>query len=275
MNVPRDLWGEAVRSAAYLMNRTPSRVLDFATPLQKLQELVKQPINLGLEPICNSEKGYRCYNPLDKKVYVSRDVSFHETTKYHGGENSLQGEMNEEVNSQDITEFVMEENFEQQGNDQNDHSHNGTPSGREIDPEIESDFDGHEPTSDGPELTNHEIFDKPGPKILERVPKMLSLRPKISRNFVPLTHQGYQLPVRSTRGIPKRQYRPDLNAKAKYPIGNYISYHRLAKSHVSAIKRLSSVVIPRDVQEAMKDKRWKKAIMEEIEALKKIKPGIS
>lgn len=50
MNVPRKFWGEAVRSAAYLANRMPSRVLDFATPLQKLQELVKQPINLGLEP---------------------------------------------------------------------------------------------------------------------------------------------------------------------------------------------------------------------------------
>ena len=32
MNMPRFYWGEAVKSAAYIINRTPSRVLDFQTP---------------------------------------------------------------------------------------------------------------------------------------------------------------------------------------------------------------------------------------------------
>ncbi|CAL9017403.1 unnamed protein product [Prunus brigantina] len=32
MSVPHHLWGHAVLSAAYLINRTPSRVLDFKTP---------------------------------------------------------------------------------------------------------------------------------------------------------------------------------------------------------------------------------------------------
>ena len=50
MNVPRKYWGEAVRSAAYLINRTPSRVLDFKTPLQKLKELVPSPSLNSLEP---------------------------------------------------------------------------------------------------------------------------------------------------------------------------------------------------------------------------------
>ena len=50
MNVPREYWGEAVRSAAYLINRTPSRVLGFKTPLQKLQELVSSPSLNNLEP---------------------------------------------------------------------------------------------------------------------------------------------------------------------------------------------------------------------------------
>ena len=50
MNVPREYWGEVVKSAAYLINRTPSRVLEFKTPLQKLQELVLTPHLNNLEP---------------------------------------------------------------------------------------------------------------------------------------------------------------------------------------------------------------------------------
>ena len=174
MNVPRSLWGEAVRSAAYLMNRTPSRVLEFATPLQKVQELVQQPIHPGLEPrifgctayvdkntgklepraircmfigYANQKKGYRCYDPLEKKTYVTRDVSFHETVKFYCDENPLQGESNEEVNSPEpeLNEFAVEEEVEQQGNDQNDHS-NEAPDGRETESESSSDNDGPEPT---------------------------------------------------------------------------------------------------------------------------------
>ena len=35
-NMPRSFWGEAVVSAAYLINRIPSSILNFQTPLQTL-----------------------------------------------------------------------------------------------------------------------------------------------------------------------------------------------------------------------------------------------
>src|SRR5438105_14653742 len=34
MNVPKYLWGEAVMTAAYLMNRMPTRVLGYKTPIE-------------------------------------------------------------------------------------------------------------------------------------------------------------------------------------------------------------------------------------------------
>ena len=37
MNVPKFLWGEAVLTAAYLINRMPLRTLDYKTPLEFLQ----------------------------------------------------------------------------------------------------------------------------------------------------------------------------------------------------------------------------------------------
>lgn len=49
MNVPRKYWGEAVRSAVYIMNRTPSRVIKFKTPLQKLHEIIGKPPHNNLE----------------------------------------------------------------------------------------------------------------------------------------------------------------------------------------------------------------------------------
>jgi transposase InsO family protein len=50
MNMPKFYWGEAVKSAAYIINRTPSRVLDFQTPFQKLQSLLPVPHFPNLEP---------------------------------------------------------------------------------------------------------------------------------------------------------------------------------------------------------------------------------
>ena len=60
-------------------------------------------------------------------------------------------------------------------------------------------------------------------------------------------------PSRINRGIPKRQYDPDLNTKAKYPINNFISTHRLSESYAYIVNQLSTVSLPRNVQEALTD----------------------
>ena len=69
----------------------------------------------------------------------------------------------------------------------------------------------------------------------------------------PLTHDlassnlELRYPIKINRGIPKRLYDPDLCAKTKYPINNYISSHRLSRSHAFTINQLSSVSIPTNV----------------------------
>ena len=50
-------------------------------------------------------------------------------------------------------------------------------------------------------------------------------------------------PSRINRGIPKRQYDPDLNTKAKYPINNFISTDHLFESHAYTINQLTTVSI--------------------------------
>ncbi|KAH9726803.1 hypothetical protein KPL70_008430 [Citrus sinensis] len=133
MNMPRFYWGEAVKSAAYIINRTPSRVLDFQTPQQKMQSLLSIPHLPNLEPrifgcivyshipkslrtkldLCakrcvfigysDLQKGYRCYDPHTQKLHVTLDVSFHELEPYYSGGvsyHSLQGESLCEENGQ-------------------------------------------------------------------------------------------------------------------------------------------------------------------------------
>lgn len=76
-----------------------------------------------------------------------------------------------------------------------------------------------------------------------------------------------RFPVRSNQGVPRKQYDPDLMAKGKYPINNYVSKHRLAEPHAHFVDKLEKIHIPRDIGEAMKDENWRKAVNEEMRAL--------
>ncbi|KAK1684333.1 hypothetical protein QYE76_045181 [Lolium multiflorum] len=109
MNVPKFLWGEAVKTAAYLINRMPSRVLNYKTPIEclsgtnsfivppkvfgctcfvhdyrnsvgKLDPRAVKCIFVGYSP---TQKGYRCWSPTEKRFFVSMDVTFHENEPFY------------------------------------------------------------------------------------------------------------------------------------------------------------------------------------------------
>jgi hypothetical protein len=126
-NVPKFLWGDAVLTASYLINRMPTRVLNYLTPLNvfknlfptcrlhadlplkvfgctvfmhtpnsrsKLDLRAEKCIFIGYSP---NQKGYRCYNPTAKKLHVSMDVTFLEQQRFYK-KTSLQGESVSEDN---------------------------------------------------------------------------------------------------------------------------------------------------------------------------------
>ena len=98
--VPNHLWGHAVLAAVYLINRVPSRVLDFQTLLDVLQKHVSLVSVSKLPPkvfgciayvhvyshqrskldacalrcvfigYANNKKGYKCYHPPTQKTYI-------------------------------------------------------------------------------------------------------------------------------------------------------------------------------------------------------------
>ena len=122
-NVPKYYWGDSILAATYLLNRMPSKVLSFQTPLQvllqsypdthlfssKFQTRVFGCVayvhvhNIGRSKFdpravrciflgySSTKKGYRCYDPLKKKLYTSMDVTFHESQSFYP-KSSLQGE---------------------------------------------------------------------------------------------------------------------------------------------------------------------------------------
>ena len=106
-NVPKLFWGEAILTAAYLINKMLSRVLKFQTPCQtllksfpttRLISIVPQKIfgcsvfvhinqqhRSKLDPrllkciflgYSANKKGYKCYSPVTRKFYNSMDVTF-------------------------------------------------------------------------------------------------------------------------------------------------------------------------------------------------------
>nr|GFA40948.1 putative RNA-directed DNA polymerase [Tanacetum cinerariifolium] len=117
MNVPKRFWSYGVLTAAYLINRLPSRVLDSKCPLEVLQvkqskishlrvfgctcfvhlsanhhdKLDQRSVKCIFLGYSQTKKGYTCYDAVYGRVYVSRDVRFLERSPYF--ENSSKGEI--------------------------------------------------------------------------------------------------------------------------------------------------------------------------------------
>ena len=102
--LPHEFWAEAVNTAAYLVNLSPSKAIDSMTPFEKrygrpanyrtlivfgcdaypltpkvnrskLDPTSKKCVFLGYQ---TGVKGYRLWDPIARKIIVSRDVSFNE-----------------------------------------------------------------------------------------------------------------------------------------------------------------------------------------------------
>lgn len=127
--MPHHHWTYVVTTAVYLINRMPSKVLEFKTPLQTFSTFVPLPTIQMLPPRvfgCVAfvhlhknqrtkldpcvvrclflgygvhQKGYRCYDPITRHIYVTMDITFLEFDNFNSSastNSSLQGETPEE-----------------------------------------------------------------------------------------------------------------------------------------------------------------------------------
>ena len=105
-HAPHFYWEDAVKYAIYLMNRMPTRIHNFRTPMEVFADHVTLTYSLQLIPrsfgcvayvhlhknkrskldpcavrciflgFNGQQKGYRCYHPPTKHTYVTMDVTF-------------------------------------------------------------------------------------------------------------------------------------------------------------------------------------------------------
>lgn len=107
-NMPGEFWGEAVTTAVYILNQAPTKSVRDKTPFEawhgrtpavhyfrtfgcivyvkevkphinKLDDRSKAMVFLGYEP---GSKAYRIYDPVAKRIVVSRDAVFDKATSW-------------------------------------------------------------------------------------------------------------------------------------------------------------------------------------------------
>ena len=106
--IPARFWGEAVTTAVYLLNRSPTKSIDGMTPFEvwhgykpdgsylrvfgcvarvkitkpnpsKLDDRSTPMVLLGYEP---DSAAYHVYDPVKQRVHVTRDVIFDEAARW-------------------------------------------------------------------------------------------------------------------------------------------------------------------------------------------------
>lgn len=107
-DIPSEFWGEAVTTAVFILNRSPTRSLAGKTPFEawhgrkpavhfmrmfgsvahmklvkpnllKLEDGSRKTVFIGYEA---GSKAYRVYDPVANRVYITRDVVFDEVAKW-------------------------------------------------------------------------------------------------------------------------------------------------------------------------------------------------
>ena len=295
----------------------PSQVIEFQTPYQKLQTFFETPHQPNLEPrifgctvyvhtpkvlhskldpyaqwcvfvgYSDFQKGYRCCCPHTRKLHVSIDVSFRETTPYY-----LAGDFGSPLKGEKVYDKELETVEEGISNTKQNIT---SPVDTQIIPDERNlllDNDVYRGYADDKEVEHHDrentemiescagdtvaeavnldkeetaMIDIPAPQTKE------SSAQNVLDNLIieDIPQPAIRYSQRPNKGVKKKQYEPDIKTNVKYPISNYVSANRLSKSYALTINQLSKVSIPSNVQDALEDPKWKKAMNEEMEALQK------
>ncbi|KAI5350983.1 hypothetical protein L3X38_003874 [Prunus dulcis] len=247
MSVPHHLWGHAVLSAAYLVDRTPSRVLDFRTSYDMFDDHIS-PISFSKLPLkvfgCvayvhvyshqRREKGSEFESlrledlGLDGQNTVYEDVALGKETiariaegnrspRFKGEDIALSDETTSRHFRNDWSTIAKDE--ENALCDETTGRHSG----------IDLSLVAKECDNDSCDSCVDEFNVRPA----SALPLLQSCRENELREVISSESSmpSYQLPPRTTRRKPKVQYLPDIHAKLKYSISHYVSAHRLSKSY--------------------------------------------
>ncbi|KAJ7961715.1 Retrovirus-related Pol polyprotein from transposon TNT 1-94 [Quillaja saponaria] len=299
MNVPKAYWGDAVLSAAYLINRMSLRTLDFNTPLDVLQgncSFVVPPKVFGCVCFVHehgkniskldhralkcifigysaTQKGYKCYHPPTRKTYVSMDVTFHESNPYFST-TPFQGESNseEEVSYGSKGEWLPELLIEDRMKEKEDEAKQDESILEEVrNNEIHTRLAKPDLLKYSRRCRQHgKIAIEPALPSQEFSPDPASMpvHPCKSPDAISSSNTPHDSPVIDDTNLPIA-IRKAVRTCTHHPMSNHVSYKSLSPSYRAFVSTLSSVSIPQDWKEALADPKWEDAMVEEMKALSK------
>ncbi|KAL5840222.1 hypothetical protein ACOSQ4_012830 [Xanthoceras sorbifolium] len=241
-NVPKHFWGEAVITATYLINRMPSRVLNFKTPISLLLQAFPNTIIISTVPLkifgCSAyvhihhqhrgkldprsikcillgystnQKGYKCYSPTTKRFYNSMDPSKHSYTKTTTQNSEIRVYSRRKLNQEGMGNQTHIQHIQ----------------------------------DSNPSLSPHENSQGNVPS------KPISIE---------LPPNDLDIPIALRKGV---------RSCTQHSIYNFLSYKGLSLTYKAFVSNLQQIQVPNSIHEALKIPEWKTAILEEIRALEK------
>ncbi|GMP56667.1 hypothetical protein CsSME_00021073 [Camellia sinensis var. sinensis] len=287
-NVPQFFWGEAVLTAAYLINRMPSRVLNFQTPCQLLLKSfpttrlistippkifgcsvfvhIHHQYRSKLDPrslkcifigYSSHQKGYKCYSPVTKKFYNSMDVTFFETQSYYP-KIVIQGETPTQEHQFWTLESFSEPSITTKNHTPQESFNQSLPAeNSEFIVDLRDNEHIQEDTEEGA-LSQQSHEAEPG-----------SNPSNIPGNNIPTTDSTVDSELENSILNMPIAWRKGVRSCTQHPIGNFISYDKLSPSFRAFTSSITEIPIPQNIQEAFKSPQWKAAVNEEVRALEK------
>lgn len=264
-NLPIQFWGYSLLTATYLINRTPSSVLDYKTPYELLMGVspsyshlksfgclcyaaVTTPHKDKFAPKANKsiflsypfgKKAYKLYDLNTKKVFDSRDIQFYEHVFPYQHEDSVSSSSN----------FSLFPTYE-------DLKIIDSPSS------LTSPLPICSPTSHAVSSPVLSCPPCPTSPIHSSSPKHISSLPPRTRNL-PTKFADYTgLPSHLTASTSTV-----AQSTVAFPLHQFISYDSLPSSYQHFLAQITSLTEPKTYKKAAKDPHWCKAMAEEIQAL--------
>uniref|UniRef100_A0A803KSV8 Reverse transcriptase Ty1/copia-type domain-containing protein n=1 Tax=Chenopodium quinoa TaxID=63459 RepID=A0A803KSV8_CHEQI len=195
----------------------------------------------------------RCYDPIAKRVHTTLDCEFFEQTYYYT-QLSPQGEnLSDDLSWLTYPEMVDPDPTTQVGNtiDAASEAVDSLPLQSTPDYPVEH------PSDNNPseEVPSEEVPFEQSP-VSYNMPEINPVSNESEQN-------RYEFPPRSTRGVPPRRYDPAYEDQRSRYLIEGISTKNLSSTAIAFNASLYSADIPKNVEEAVKNEKWKQAMEEE------------
>ncbi|KAL0641684.1 hypothetical protein Bca4012_102622 [Brassica carinata] len=291
-------WSDAVATACYLINRTPTLILQGQSPFEVLNQykpsiehmkifgclcfvMVPGEIRNKLEAksskamfigYSSSQKGYKCYDPNTRRVLVSRVVKFVEEKGYY--EEQIQEDLKDLTSDRAETLRIILEGL---GINMNQGHQGGgnetrTPNREETSREESESSGSHDQvveSNDQQEEAEDGQLREEGAEASQLGEERSEMLPQEEEQEMaqegPMLRRSTRLRKDPSSWVNTRVY---YNAQAvEHPTQAVCSFSQYPEAHCAFMVNLDENHIPRSYEEAMKDKEWKESVGAEAGAM--------